>query len=70
MILRFQTGLQFQVINLPMYPCRRCPQVYLKDKLKANDYQEIGQKRVSPLHFGIAVFYELLYECLKSENYE
>lgn len=35
-----------------------------------NDYQEIGQKRVSPLHFGIAVFYELLYECLKSENYE
>lgn len=36
----------------------------------SNDYQEIGQKRVSPLHFGIAVFYELLYECLKSENYE
>lgn len=36
----------------------------------SNDYQEIGQKRVSPLHFGIAVFYELLYECLKSEIYE
>lgn len=36
----------------------------------SNDYPEIGQKRVSPLHFGIAVFYELLYECLKSENYE
>ena len=36
----------------------------------SNDYQEIGQKRVSPLHFGIAVFYELLYECLKSEIHE
>lgn len=36
----------------------------------SNDYQEIGQKRISPLHFGIAVFYELLYEYLKSENYE
>lgn len=36
----------------------------------SNDYQEIGQKRVSPLHFGIAVFYELLYEYLKSENHE
>lgn len=36
----------------------------------SNDYQEIGQKRVSPLHFGIAVFYELLYEYLKSECYE
>lgn len=36
----------------------------------SNDYQEIGQKRVSPLHFGIAMFYELLYECLKSESYE
>lgn len=36
----------------------------------SNDYQEIGRKRVSALHFGIAVFYELLYECLKSENYE
>lgn len=35
-----------------------------------NDYPEIGEKRVSPLSFGIAVFYELLYECLKSENYE
>lgn len=31
----------------------------------SNDYQEIGQKRISPLHFGIAMFYELLYECLK-----
>lgn len=36
----------------------------------SNDYQEIGQKRVSPLHYGIAVFYELLYECLKSNYYE
>lgn len=36
----------------------------------SNDYQEIGQKRVRPLHFGIAVFYELLYERLKSECYE
>ena len=36
----------------------------------SNDYEELGQKRVSPLQFGIAVFYELLYECLKSENYE
>lgn len=36
----------------------------------SNDYQEIGQTRVSPLFFGIAVFYELLYEFLKSENYE
>ncbi len=32
----------------------------------SNDYQEIGKKRVNPLHFGIAVFYELLYECFKS----
>ena len=36
----------------------------------SNDYEELGKKRVSPLQFGIAVFYELLYECLKSENYE
>lgn len=36
----------------------------------SNDYEEIGQKRVSPLYFGIAMFYELLYECLKSEYYE
>lgn len=36
----------------------------------SNDYHEIGQKRISPLHFGIAVFYELLYEHLKSECYE
>lgn len=36
----------------------------------SNDYPEMGQKRISPLHFGIAVFYELLYEYLKSENYE
>lgn len=34
------------------------------------DYQDIGQKRFSPLHFGIAVFYELIYERLKSDNYE
>ena len=36
----------------------------------SNDYQEVCQNRVSPLYFGIAVFYELLYEFLKSENYE
>ena len=36
----------------------------------ANDYPAIRHQRISPLYFGIAVFYELLYECLKSENYE
>ena len=36
----------------------------------SNDYEEIGQKRISPLCFGIAIFYELLFECLKSKNYE
>jgi len=36
----------------------------------SNDYEEIGQKRISPLHFGIAIFYELLFEYLKFQNYE
>ena len=36
----------------------------------SNDYLGLSKKRVSPLHFGIAVFYELLYECLKSKKYE
>lgn len=38
--------------------------------LYANDYDELGSRRVSPLNFAIAVFYENLYERLKSENYE
>ena len=38
--------------------------------LYSNDYEEIGARRISPLNFGIAVFYELLYERLKSEKYE
>ncbi len=38
--------------------------------LYANDYDEIGSRRISPLNFAIAVFYENLYERLKSENYE
>lgn len=38
--------------------------------LYANDYEELGTRRISPLHFGIAIFYELLYERLKSEKYE
>ena len=38
--------------------------------LFANDYEELGTRRISPLNFGIAIFYELLYERLKSENYE
>ncbi len=36
----------------------------------SNDYEEISQKRISPLHFGIAIFYELLFEYLKFQNYE
>jgi len=36
----------------------------------SNDYPAIGHQRISPLHFGIAMFYELLYECLKSDCYE
>lgn len=36
----------------------------------SNDYEEIGQKSINPLHFGIAIFYELLFEYLKSKNYE
>ena len=38
--------------------------------LYANDYVELATRRISPLHFGIAIFYELLYERLKSERYE
>lgn len=38
--------------------------------LYANDYKELGSRRISPQSFGIAIFYELLYERLKSENYE
>ena len=38
--------------------------------LFANDYEELGTRRISPLFFGIAIFYELLYERLKSEKYE
>lgn len=38
--------------------------------LYLNDYEEIGSHRISPQSFGIAIFYELLYERLKSEKYE
>lgn len=38
--------------------------------LYANDYDELGPRRISPLNFAIAVFYENLYERLKSKNYE
>lgn len=38
--------------------------------LYANDYEELGTRRISPLNFGIAIFYELLYERLKTEKYE
>ena len=38
--------------------------------LFANDYEELGTRRISPLVFGIAIFYELLYKRLKSEKYE
>lgn len=35
----------------------------------ANDYDELGSRRISPQNFAIAIFYENLYEHLKSENY-
>lgn len=38
--------------------------------LYADDYVEIGSNRINPLSFAIAIFYELLYERLKSEKYE
>lgn len=38
--------------------------------LYLNDYEEICSHRISPQNFGIAIFYELLYERLKSEKYE
>lgn len=38
--------------------------------LYANDYEDLGTQRINPLNFGIAIFYELLYERLKSEKYE
>ncbi len=38
--------------------------------LYANDYEELGAHRINPLNFGIAIFYELLYERLKTEKYE
>ena len=38
--------------------------------LYANDYDELGSRRISPQNFAIAIFYENLYERLKSENYE
>lgn len=38
--------------------------------LYANDYEELGSRRISPQYFCIAIFYELLYERLKTENYE
>ena len=38
--------------------------------LYADDYVELGSNRISPLHFAIAIFYEQLYERLKSEKYE
>lgn len=38
--------------------------------LHTHEYDEVGTHRFSPQNFGIAYFYELLYERLKSENYE
>ena len=38
--------------------------------LYLKEYEEIGSHRISPQNFGIAIFYELLYERLKSEKYE
>lgn len=38
--------------------------------LYADDYVELGSNLISPLNFAIAIFYELLYERLKSEKYE
>ena len=37
--------------------------------LYADDYPEVGSRHINPQNFAIAVFYELLYERLKSENY-
>ncbi len=38
--------------------------------LYADDYVELGSSRISPLNFAIVIFYEYLYERLKSEKYE
>lgn len=38
--------------------------------LYADDYVELGSNRISPLNFAIAIFYEQLFERLKSEKYE
>lgn len=38
--------------------------------LYVNDYPEVGNRHINPQNFAIAVFYELLYERLKAENYE
>lgn len=38
--------------------------------LYADDYKELGSNRISPQNFAIAIFYELLYERLKSEKHE
>lgn len=38
--------------------------------LYVDDYVELSSIRISPLNFAIAIFYELLYERLKSEKYE
>ena len=38
--------------------------------LYADDYVELGSNRISPLNFAIAIFYEQLYERLKSLKYE
>lgn len=38
--------------------------------LYANDYEDLSTRRISPLSFGIAIFYEMLYERLKTEKYE
>lgn len=38
--------------------------------LFAGDYVELGSNRINPQYFAIAIFYEKLYERLKSEKYE
>ena len=38
--------------------------------LFADDYVELGSNRINPQNFAIAIFYEKLYERLKSEKYE
>lgn len=38
--------------------------------LYADDYVELSSNRISPLNFAIAIFYEQLYERLKSMKYE